>query len=227
MNDIISLSVIIFGFFSSYFDRINSNQWDNSHFFKKSTHILIYPNSSQLLVSIHAITMLVTFLLISIQIFIKIPRNMHVCLGYLISILFPISIITAVILIFRNPLNYPWFGLLLAFLDAIMMVFCFYKSLYNIYHNNFHNHKKYMKKMYIWMGAPGYLRLLYQIYPKLFAQYDDLYVCRSTNRGFMFGAFWCIFLIYKFKIYKIKWYFFFLLLYIIFEEKLLWGCIPF
>lgn len=227
MYNIISITVILIGFITSYYNRLILNKWDNSHFFKNAAHNLIYPNNSQLLVSIHAITMLFTFVMITIQIFIKITSNRHMVLGYLIIIFFPISIFTAIILIFRNPLNFPWFGLLLAFSDAFMMIFCFVKALLNIYLSNFNKHKKYMKKMYIWMGAPGYLRILYKIYPNFFSNNDDLYVCRATNRGFMFGAFWCILLIYNFKIYKIKWYFFFLLLYIIFEEKLLWGCKPF
>lgn len=73
------------------------------------------------------------------------------------------------------------------------------------------------------MGTPGYLRLLYQIYSKLFAHYDNLYVCILTNRGLCLQHFGVFFLIYEFKIYKIKWYFFVLILYKYYEKILLCG----
>jgi len=171
--------------------------------------------------------MLLVFILITLQIFAKLSRNTHVLIGYIISFCFPIAIITALILILRNPLNFPWFGLLLAVSDAFMMLLSIFRGYVNVYQKNFYKHKKNMKQMYIWMAAPGYLRIFYQIYNKIKISKDNMYVCRATNRAFMFASFCCICLTFKFKFrYFLKWYCIIFIFYMFLEEELLWGCIP-
>lgn len=217
---------VLSGFVVTYIDYFNKSYWSGQHWFPKSKTDLVYPVKYQTVISLHAFTMAILYIIMVIQICLHnyIPYNIHRYLGYFSIIWFPITYTIGCLVIFIRPLKLPWMGMGFAFLNMSSIVSSYIYGIQTIFQKKYRQHQNHMIDSFCMMTAPAYIRIVYIICSKMSSHHDysSEEICKITNRGFVLGMIVVIILSrIPNKTKSCSWV---VLVYTCFEETLLYGC---